>query len=340
MGVYSGNRTLLAESSYNESNHVMDYVIECEKNDLHMFEAVINCDFVQAYSEAGITSVSSDELRAVHEAAEKGIFQKIKDAFRKAIDTVKRYIATFIAKIKNMLSNDGKLVKEYKENFMKNAVGYEISGWTPIKLDVDKTLIKEMKNATSGFKGLIDMIKKIDSTDAIDKEMESFKDLMKDNYNDLGRMIDDKAFNKTDKSSKDYEKHRISTEDRDTIMAIMDNSGSMIKRVQNIGKICIGELEKMRDEIKFDYNSTDDKEDLELARLNAAYKASNIAIKKTNKLVNACVSAVTRYIAIARKAFVKIGKNAEEKKVEESYIDYMLDEASDIYVEKTLSMVS
>lgn len=123
MGVYSGNRTLLGESTNTDYSHIMEMVIESERNDLRMFEAVINCDFIEAYNEAGIISLTEESKEDAKEETKKGIGQKIKELFKKAIESVKRFIATFVAKLKNMFANDAKLYKQYKDNFENNEIG-------------------------------------------------------------------------------------------------------------------------------------------------------------------------------------------------------------------------
>lgn len=335
MGVYSGNRTLLGESTNTDYSHIMEMVIESERNDLRMFEAVINCDFIEAYNEAGIISLTEESKEDAKEETKKGIVQKIKDLFKKAIEAVKRFVASFIAKIKNMFANDAKLYKTYIENFEKNAVGYKISGWRALGTDVDNEAREVLVRGRYGLQKDIANIDKADSNDAISKYVANTKKYFDEH--DIASEVDDLFFGEKSKNE-----HPLTKDEVDIIKEVVKNSNRAISSVKMHGKHVLNSLENQRSELKADKTIADSKDELVLAKLNAKYKIAGMSIKYTNKALSAVYNAYSRYLAQCRRAFVLAGKKATAKKdqkkdqqANESY-DFMLGEASNDYVEKML----
>ena len=336
MGVYSGNRTYLGESTYNEdqNTHIMEMVLECERNDLRMFEAVINCDFIEAYNEAGIISLSEEAEKDAKEETKKGIGQKIKDLFKRAIEAVKRFVSTFISKLKNLFANDAKLYKEYKENFLKNGVGYKVYDWRTIKTDVSKSVYEVIEVIEPIYQNVVNGIDKAADNDAISKYVENIKKQIKER--DIAKEAEEHFFDEKE------EKHALTSSEVKTIANVVSSSTRAIDVVKNYGKMIINRLETQRKYLKAEKTLADDNDELTISRLNAKYKVAGIMIKYSNKVLNAVCNTYARYLAQCRKAFVMAGKNASAKKDQEkdqqvnaSY-DFMLGEASDDYVEHML----
>ena len=336
MGVYSGNRTLLGESTYNadEPTHIMEMVLECERNDLRMFEAVINCDFIEAYNEAGIISINEDGENEAKNETKKGVVQKIKELFKRAIEAVKRFVASAIAKIKNMFANDAKLYKTYIENFDKNAVGYQMSAWRTLESDVDNASRDVLSRGMSAIQKDIANLDKASSNDEITKYVENTKKYLKGE--DIAKEVDELFFG--DKK----ETYKLTSTDVGIIKEVVKNSNRAISSVKAHGKHVINMLQNKQSELKADRTMADDKDELALAKLNAKYKIAGMTIKYTNKALNAVYNAYARYLAQCRRAFVLAGKKAsakEEQKndqtVNASY-DFMLGEASNDFVERML----
>lgn len=339
MGVYSGNRTLLGESvSSNNIGHVLDMVIECERNDLHLFEAVINCDMIEAFTEAGLTTLVKEDADNAKQESKKSIGRKIKELFTKAYEAIKRFIATFIAKVSNFFSNDAKLLKQYTENFDKNAIGYKVSSWRPIKIEDLNDLISDFdEKGLSEFNNILANttrdIGNASDNDGVDKAMESCKKFMKEL--DYAKYIENRIWDKDAK-----EDYALTGKETKLIKETMKNGKATINKVKNMGNYAIKYLKELQRELKFSKYEVDEKDNLALSKINAEYKAANLGIKYCQKALNATVNAFHRVLAQCRKAFVVAGKNATEQKAtkESALYDYILGEASDIYVESALSM--
>lgn len=346
MGVYSGNRTLLGESvSSNNIGHVLDMVIECERNDLHLFEAVINCDMIEAFTEAGLTTLVREDADNAKQESKKGIVRKIKELFIKAFEAIKRFIATFIAKLSNFFSNDAKLYKQYIDNFEKNAVGYKIDGWTPINYSKSQDFVngqvrygdfvKYEGGKKISFPEVRSLIEKAQDNDAIDKAVEEYKKQSKES--NIAKSVDELIWGPKAEKKDDYE---ITSADKDFIKKMVKDGKNAINSARNMGNFAIKQLKEDQRQLKNEKYEKDDKDSLGLARVNAEYKLSTIQIKDTQKLLNVSVNALHRVLAQCRRAFIAAGKNATEQKAtkESALYDYILGEASDIYVESALSM--
>lgn len=340
MGVYSGNRTLLGESmEVDNTGHVLDFVIECERNELKLFDAVLGCDMIQAYTEAGLTTLTLNEAEEAEETSEKSLGKKIKELFEKAVAAVKRFVATFIAKVQNFFANDAKLLKEYGKNFSANGVGYKLKfDWKVPSYDIfdkpEEVLNRIADNA--GDKEFETVKKNIytgSSTDVIDKEVEKYKKKIKDIdvYKNL-----EKILYASDKAEENY---TLDSQDVKEIFRVMASSTRSINAVKRYGNYLIKELKQKQNDVKSLSKITE--VDLTLARLNGVYKVSSMYIKVLQKSLNATLSGMTRVLATCRKVFVSAGKNATEKKATNEatvLYDNLLAEASDIYVMQALDM--
>lgn len=332
MGVYSGNRTLLGESSsMNDGSHIMDMVLECERNDLKMFNAVINCDFVEAFAEAGITTLTEENTGEVKTEAKKGIGKKIKEMFAKAIEQVKRFIATFIAKIKNLFANDAKLYKKYSANFTSNGVGYKISNWTPLKSASDFNIIS--KPVVDTYDSAVSSIEAASDSEAISTAISDAKKKMKEfNY---GKTAQDAFF-----GSKVDGEHPLTSAEITLINDVVKNSTRTVNKIKKDGDLAIKGLKEAQTNLKFEKNQSDHDE-LSLAKINGKYKIANTFVSNYSKMLNAICNAYARYLAAARRAFVLAGKKGSKDDTasdatNESVFDYILGEASDFYVESVL----
>lgn len=339
MGVYSGNRTLLGESmEVDNTGHVLDFVIECERNELKLFDAVIGCDMIQAYTEAGLTTLSEADNDDAQEQSKKSLGQKIKELFKKAIATVQRFVRTFIAKVSNFFSNDAKLIKEYKSNFGANAVGYKLPfDWKPINYNEVQEAVGVFGSGVLSKKfeircNFIGSSRENLDSDKLTKIIEDYKKEIKEL--DPYKKIEETFWEKEEKSN-----HVLTNKDVAGIGAIMAGSTSLINSVKRAGNFEIKELKSAQNSIKISKSTVDN--DSGLAILNAQYKLANIFIKQAQKTLNAVIGGLTRILAQCRKAYVSAGKNATEKKATTEatvLYDNLLAEASDIYVMQALDM--
>lgn len=339
MGVYSGNRTLLGESmGVDNIGHVLDFVIECERNELKLFDAVIGCDMIQAYTEAGLTTLSEADNDDAQEQSKKSLGQKIKELFKKAIATVQRFVRTFIAKVSNFFSNDAKLIKEYKSNFGANAVGYELPfDWKPINYNKVQEAVGVFGSGvlSKEFEKRCNFIGSSRENLDSDKLTKIIEDYKKENKElDPYKTIEETFWEKEEKSN-----YVLTNRDVAGIGAIMAGSTSLINSVKRAGNFEIKELKSAQNSIKIVKSTVDN--DSGLAILNAQYKLANIFIKQSQKILNAIIGGLTRILAQCRRAYVSAGKNATEKKATTEatvLYDNLLAEASDIYVMQALDM--
>lgn len=344
MGVYSGNRTLLGESmEVDNTGHVLDFVIECERNELKLFDAVLGCDMIHAYTEAGLTTLTLNEAEEAEKSSEKSLGTKIKELFEKAIAAVKRFVSTFIAKISNLFNNDAKLIKKYGKNFANNAAGYVLKfSWRKPNYKVftnPETIISDMFSSDMGegrvqdYDTVINVVGRCSSTDAINEEIERYKKESKGK--DIYAIVDKQLF----ASKKAEEDYKLDNNDADQIFKAMSSSTRFINTVKRMGNYTIKELKEKQSNLKASSKFTEN--DLGLAKLNGMYKAGSIYIKDVQKLLNATLSALTRILASCRKVFVAVGKNAGETKATNeaaTLYDNLLAEASDNYVIQSLDM--
>lgn len=327
MGVYSGNRTLLGESiiGANDPAHIMEMVLECERNDMRMFEAVINCDFVEAFAEAGLTSLTEDEVSGAKEETKKGIGKKIKELFQKAIEQVERFVATFIAKIKNLFNNDAKLYKQYSQNFTANGAGYKIENWTVLKSAADFNTIAEP--VYKAYDAAVAAVDEAADSEAIDKAVSDAKKKMKEF--DFGKQAQDAYF----EDKKD--EHTLTADEVTLINDVMKSSTRAINQIKRDGDAAIKGLKKAQTDLKYEKNQSEH-DDLSVSKLNGKYKVANIFVSYYSKMLNATCNAYARYLAAARRAFVLAGKKAGATNESAEVFDYLLGEASDFYVESVL----
>lgn len=337
MGVYSGNRTLLGESiGVDNMSHVLDFVIECERNELKLFDAIIGRDMIHAYTESGLTTLTEADAADADSTSEKSLGKKIKDLWEKAIAAIKRFISTFIAKVQNFFSNDVKLLKEYGKNFTSNGVGYKLKfDWKVPSYDIfdspENAINKISDSANEKFFNTRNTILSASSTDIIDKEVEKFKKTMKDLdvYKNLEKILY--------ASDKVEENYKLNNEDVKEITRIMASGARIINAAKRSGNYLIKSFKQQQDEVKAVSKTIEN--DLVLARLNGSYKISSLFVKMAQKCLNAVLGGMSRVLASCRKVFVAAGKNATEKSTNESALyDNLLAEASDIYVIQALDM--
>lgn len=331
MGVYSGNRTLLGESTSGVigSDHVLEMVLEAERNDMNMFNAVINLDFTEAYCEAGIAVLTEEEVKETKEVAKKSIIKKIKDLITTAIKKIKEFVATFVAKISNLCHNDMKLVKEYRDSFNKNAVGHKLDSFTILHDKAFENVKSEIAKVVAKHS---DYVAKI--TDSMESEKHN------EIVDEARKFL--KEYDYTDKVNSAFfgekkEDYTLTEADKKIIVATMTNSRNFISRIKKHGDEQADSMKTIEKNNKYEasYNKLYERADIIISSLNAQYKLAAEFSKFLSKMTNASCNAAARYLAACRRVFVVVGK--KKSAVDESAVyDYILAEASDNYVEAKL----
>lgn len=119
-----GDNTVMAEG-YDCSYGCALALVEGARNDYQMFRAMLDVDAreMQLYRESA-DYVTEGQLVALSESAISGIWQKIKELFKKLAEKIKAIFHTFFAKINGLYMSDKKLIKKYsKEVYRKGNIG-------------------------------------------------------------------------------------------------------------------------------------------------------------------------------------------------------------------------
>lgn len=352
MSVYSGVRpSTLLESSYalDEAElrdvkpfhgSILELAVECEQNEMNMFESVIEMDFLEAaLTEADEDSGEGNEKKstAAEEEATKSIWEKLKDLLKKAWEKIKSFFGTVINKIQQLFANDAKLVAQYEKYWddEKYLAGFKINNYTPMKEDptgIDFT----------NYFGDDLMIRCIGKIDAAESEDAAAKDYLKE------------LLARGDKSWKDYFRDKLfgAKITEETEFLKIKDQFDYVKNVMTGGKRMIttlkAEVNGIKKLLKFDAASVkasrSGMKKLELAKANATYRFYNSVIKELSTGSGAIVSCLNTAISNSRKAYITGGKYAKAKAEEgksnqttaEMAMDWMLGEASDAYVESVI----
>lgn len=343
MGVYSGNRTFLGETYADDfSGHVLDLALEAERNDLKMFEAVINTDFIQAYNEAGVISLNEADEAAAKEKSKDGIIKKAKELLKKIGAAITTAIKNFIAKIRNATANDNKIIAKYKKYFSdKNSI-------KALKLPTSCRRIKEVdiKGSMWSKKDELDkLIAKIDSAtdaDEVSKILESLMKVDKDGANDAIKMhsISSAEFEEMIFDKKPEGDWNPTDKDIDVITGWMDGGNLAVKECKDTEKVVLSQLDKSKKALDLDKRTAGD-DQLAVAKANAKYKATTKVGQILTKYCNMMCNGAARQLAMARKEYIILGNKAAKNATvaageSTTFEDYALGEMSDSYMEAAL----
>ena len=319
--VYSGVRSgsMLENFDFGEPGapvSMLELAADAERDEMRMFESVIELDFLEAsrraFNEAdGEETGSDDKKKKDDEDASKSIFEKIKAAIKKAITFIKQFIANFIAKIKNFLANDRKLVHENEKYFKKEYLKefkvtdykevVDISGYS--KLDVVDGL-----NVKDSFKKFTSKEDIPDQKEINKNTAELFKLSGEDKVN---------AVAYTNLLNEDRKEHKGETKlveisgEIERILAYMKDGKKLIGQAQRKGKDNIALLQNLEKDVNFDRKHLDD--DLAVASANYNYCLTKSMVQAVSVIVSCTTSFMSRNLADARTTFVKACRYAKGK---------------------------
>lgn len=352
-GVRSGN--LLENFDFGEPGapvSMLELATDAERDEMRMFESVIEMDFLEAASRRAFTEADDEQSTALSvvpqptsaakEEATKSIFEKIKAAVKKAIEFIKQFIANFIAKIKNFISNDRKLVHDNAKYFKKEYLaGFKVTDYKEVMgKDQISEKIEGVQNSVDG------LIKFYTNKDDIPEQ----KDVNKKIAENIGLSGEDKVNSvaMTQMLEKARKKHEGEVElitidgELERILNYMTEGKALIDRTKRLGKMAIAELENQKKEIKFAKNH--DEDDLEVANLNYMYGVTKAQIQAVSIALSCGTSFMSRNLADARTTFVKACKygkgkydNKDQKANQESA--ELLGLASELYCESALELI-
>lgn len=124
--IFSGNTTALGATTipmaegYDCSYGASLALVEGARNDLAMFQALVQADYKEmAICKESTGVVQEGEITSLHEAVGGGIFKKIAELFKKLVAKVKAIFHNFMAKINGLVMKDKDLVKKYQKELAR-----------------------------------------------------------------------------------------------------------------------------------------------------------------------------------------------------------------------------
>lgn len=118
-------------------------LVESARNDYKMFRAMLDIDARELQIQRESSGyVAESQIMSLNESAISGIWQKIKELFKKLAEKLKAIWHTFASKINGLYMSDKQLVKKYsKELYRKTHIG---------NLEVKWIKFKDFRNESSG----------------------------------------------------------------------------------------------------------------------------------------------------------------------------------------------
>lgn len=283
MGVYSNSR-FFNESTVTEPEADMSYygtrganriIAEMVQNDMAFFEGVIVNDIQEAYLMRAVNEGKTEyepQLMALQEAANGGIFKKIKEFLNNIWKKIKGLIETFIRKISSSLTVDNeKLVKKYADvvNKKKNNNAYKNMDFKfcdPNNTEFHATLLTE-----KGDKIAADENKLIEATKSaitvergwndifrtLELETKRFKDMMEDSnfeHNIYAVYMKDDA--PADSSELANAVHKFFFKDEETKRGEFNKYEDLIKKELLNSKKAVENIKKHKTSIDTWFNKT------------------------------------------------------------------------------------
>lgn len=156
--IFNSNTTALGASSipmaegYDCSYGVSLALVESARNDMAMFQALVQADYKEmAICKESTGVMMEGEVSTLHEAVGGGIFKKIADLFKKLVAKIKGIFHNFMAKINGLVMKDKDLVKKYQQELgrKRNLDKLEVK-WRKVK-NAD-ALTFSVTDITGGFK--------------------------------------------------------------------------------------------------------------------------------------------------------------------------------------------
>ena len=373
MGVYSQLASKYA-NSINESStsniiNLMEMSIKCQNVQLSLFESMIELDILSAKNEAGMISLDESVLLEAEEQAKKSLLEKFLNLIAKFKKWISHVWDIFTTKLEQTFSTDKALIKKYSASIyevMKNKDKYEnvFNDKAPLIkysngaihsmvrqgsiVDMMDNLLNDTFINIDDTEKVLDMsyFERFDNLIKIEDENElksSIESLMKEFENNY-LLYSDALMNEPAETINLYYGaiERINSRFEEIVMK---NKSGRLKEIKNTSKLYLTklkELENSAKKIRDNKNSSASLIIIQNAKIELFSKVSAYISKVTNGAMNN----IKTYYAMYRKMYILIGivcnsivnsvpDTEEDKSVEESY-NYMIGEASDLFVESAL----
>ena len=279
MAVYSSKVMNESAAVIAEAVNPLQYAIDIQRDDLQLFNAVIEADFAEVYSEAGLTTLTESDITSLLEAEGNKFKQKIDEVIEKAKVVINNLITKFIATVDSLFKNDEKLVEKYAKVVSKD----NCSGCTVKQETIDEEAFNEF---TANLRSLVYAAKADTSAETTDLEKvvsEKASKIMKSSENGLGAAVN-----------------------YDAMVKSMNGAGKTVKeKAMKFKADMESAMAKAKNEAKAKLGSAETKEGN--AELNELYKSVVRVSNLVNKACTLYVKFAGKRVAVYRKNYITLG---------------------------------
>ena len=348
MSLIHSNIIAIGEAGIGGLRSVTDpiqFSIDICKADNAMFEALIQCDFMEAVCESG--EISREDYQVALEAAGDGIWQKIKDFFKKALDYLTGFFKKAVDFVAHLFDKDARLFKKYEHYVQKNASRFDAKGdFEYIDMDVYNYFLNGGQISQNDIISNMENLSNCSDKDSVESILKTIKDKVESTEKELDSKFGD-LVKKANGGSDLLSKIKVS-EVEQFIISGKGNTVKALKTNFDNSKKELNALKSRYDNSKSIEKKENSSNELWAAKYNAIFSALSIYQKLTNKEKSAALKAIKEAYRVNRKIYITLGQYgmkqkskdtasasaAEEKAATESYY-WALGNISDTYVEET-----
>lgn len=307
MGIYSNNSTtlngeeIIADEAYATSFGALELMVECQQNDLALFNHVIGCDLREAVVNLSDDEYVAESTVALNEANAKRILTSAVVLLDKIIAKIKAIFDKFIGKLNVLFTQDvTKLYKKYQtawdtNDYSKMAVkGYRSLkniGSEVIDLNVFKNIEISDAEIAGNYAGAEEGITSVGSFLA-----KALGETGEVEAKDLDAKIEERMFEKgTDEAG-------YVSRDKDDIEAIMTNK-NLVKDIKEAKNKCLDRLSILKKQAKSLEQSA-----IKQGAESDAFVGAHKVVKNINNATSACTKAFNSYTKYIKKAIAQSKK--------------------------------
>lgn len=323
MGIYSNNSTYLGEDSYvaNESYATADgalrLMVECQQNDLMLFNHVIGMDFQEAAAYASNDEYMMESVQYLQEASAEGIWQSFINLVQKVAAKIKAIFEKFIAKLTALFTKDtAQLVKKYGSKFDSNDLSHmAVKGYKPLlnitNDPVDINTFKSLKPTDfNSYNDNSEISKNIRKTEVflancVGKSDTSSSYSTSDFSEDLEKKMFEIATDREGAVDKDRNNILSLLRDTKVIKTVENKKKDCLKKLKELEKDAVDEEKKVEDAHKKGnlYNTGEASDDSKAKGLETA--RAHAAITELNNATSACTTAFSVWTKFIKKAIAQ-----------------------------------
>lgn len=313
MGIYSNNSTYLSDNdivaneAYATSTGALELMVECQKNDLALFNYGIGLDFQEAAAYASNDEYMMESVDYLNEASATGIWHSFIELVKKVAAKIKAIFEKFIAKLNSLFIRDTKeLLKKYETKFDTNDISHmSVKHYRPIKeYDVDSVLeldtfrnikLDNMQSRFSGKNDASEITKEI-------KKKEKFLSIAIKGQTESDTYTFERFSEDLERKMMDPETDADGAVDRqkDTIKEVLRNN-HIITNIDKKKRACLKTLDGLKREAEKASKEADRAEYQADGEVSAstikgrAVSRANAAVTELNNATAACTEAFSEY---------------------------------------------